>query len=132
MFLYTHRTNLIRSRPSHLQGVSLVRSGFLYIRVWVEFHRGAWPKIMTLLSSLRPSCPRYLRAVLSCACVCVVIPFILTSDLLLWTHQPGSHGRNVTQDFSTFLLRCLPLFLSREGFGHPFPSSTVKSNFVYP
>ena len=23
-------------------------------------------------------------------------------------------------------------FLSREGFSHPFPSSTVKSNFVYP
>ena len=48
-----------------------------------------------------------------CPCVCV-------------------HRRKVTQDFSTFLLRCLPLFLSREGFSLPFPSSTVKSNFVYP
>ena len=38
----------------------------------------------------------------------------------------------VTQDFSsTFLLRCMPLFFSREGFSRSFPSSTVKSNFVY-
>ena len=30
-----------------------------------------------------------------------------TSDL--WTHQPGSHKRKITQDFSsTFLLRCFP------------------------
>ena len=48
-----------------------------------------------------------------------------------WTYQPGSHRRKVTQDFSsTFLLRCVPFF-SREGFSHSFPSSTVKSNFVY-
>ena len=33
-----------------------------------------------------------------------------TSDL--WTHQPGSHRRKVTQDFSTSLLRCLPYFFS--------------------
>ena len=50
----------------------------------------------------------------------------------LWTHQPGSHTRRVTQDFSTFLLRCLPSLFSREGFSRPFPSSTVKSNFVFP
>ena len=36
-------------------------------------------------------------------CVRVVVPFI---DL--WTHQPASHRRKVTQDFSAFLLRCLP------------------------
>ena len=48
-----------------------------------------------------------------------------------WTYQPGSHRRKVTQDFSsTFFLRCVPLFFSREGFSHFFPSSTVKSNFV--
>ena len=38
-------------------------------------------------------------------CVCVVI---WTSDL--WMQQPGSHRRKVTQDFSAFLLRCLPSF----------------------
>ena len=38
----------------------------------------------------------------------------------------------VTRDFSTFLLRRLPQFLTREGFSCPFPSSTVKSNVVYP
>ena len=65
-----------------------------------------------------------------------------------WTYQPGSHRRKVTQeeghtggrshrrkvtqDFSsTFFLRCVPYFFSREGFCHSFPSSTVKSNFVY-
>ena len=36
-------------------------------------------------------------------CVRVVVPFI---DL--WTHQPASHRRKVTQDFSAFLLRYLP------------------------
>ena len=49
-----------------------------------------------------------------------------------WMYQPGSHRRKVTQDFSsTFLLRYMPLFFSREGFSRSFPSSTVKSNFVY-
>ena len=48
-----------------------------------------------------------------------------------WTSQPGSHRRKATQDFSsTFLLRCVPEFFSREGFSHSFRSSTVKSNFV--
>ena len=58
-------------------------------------------------------------------------PFFLKSDYL-WTHQPGSHRRKVTQVFSTFLLRCLLYFFSREIFSRSFPSSTVKSNFVYP
>ena len=49
-----------------------------------------------------------------------------------WTYQPGSHRRKVTQNFSsTFFLRCVPQFFSREGFSHSFPSSTVKSEFVY-
>ena len=49
-----------------------------------------------------------------------------------WMYQPGSNRRKVTQDFlSTFRLRCMPLFFSREGFSRSFPSSTVKSNFVY-
>ena len=48
-----------------------------------------------------------------------------------WTYQPGSHRRKVTRDFSsTFLLRFLPIFFSREGFSRFFPSSTVKTNFV--
>ena len=59
-------------------------------------------------------------------CVCVCIPFIV--DVRLVDVPAG-----VTEDFSsTFLLRCLLQFLSREGFNHPFPSSTVKSTFVYP
>ena len=66
-----------------------------------------------------------------CVCVCVLSSHLCwTSDL--WTHQPGSHRREVTHNFSTFFLRCLPQFLSREGFSSPFPSSTVKSNIVYP
>ena len=64
-------------------------------------------------------------------CVCVLPSHLFwTSDL--WTRQPGSHKRKVTRDFaSTFLLRCLPYFLSREGFSHSFPSPTVKSNLMY-
>ena len=38
----------------------------------------------------------------------------------------------VTQDIFTFLLKCLPYFFLREGFSRPFPSSNVKSYFVYP
>ena len=60
---------------------------------------------------------------------------VLSSHLFwtsgLWTYQPGLHRRKVTQYSSTFLLRCLPYFFSREGFSRPFPSSIVKSNFVY-
>ena len=52
----------------------------------------------------------------------------------VWTRTSRGHtGRTkVKHDFSIFLLRCLPLFLSREGFSRPFASATVKSNFVYP
>ena len=58
--------------------------------------------------------------------MCVVIPFILNVRRV---DAPAG----VTQDFSsTFLLRYLPLFSSREGLSRPFPSSTVKSSFVYP
>ena len=50
----------------------------------------------------------------------------------LWTYQPGSQRRKVTDDFSsTFLLRCLPQFFSRDGFNLSFLSSTLKLNFVY-
>ena len=64
-------------------------------------------------------------------CVCVCFLPIHSGHQVRWTYQPGSHRRKVTQDFSsTFFLRCVPLFFSREGFSHSFPSSTVKSNFV--
>ena len=55
----------------------------------------------------------------------------------VWTHQPGSHRRNVALEFVCFFLHrpsagaCLH-FLSRERISRPFPSLTVKSNFVYP
>ena len=67
-----------------------------------------------------------------CLCIVVVIPFIL--DVRFVDVPAGvSHRRKVAQDFSsTFLLRCLPSFFSREGFSRSFPSSTVKSSFVYP
>lgn len=36
-------------------------------------------------------------------------------------------------DFLPYLSPCMhmPLFMSREGFSHPFPSSTVKPIFLY-
>ena len=42
----------------------------------------------------------------SVVCFALSTHLFWTSDL--WTHQPGSHRRKVTQDFFTFLLRCLP------------------------
>ena len=64
--------------------------------------------------------------------VCVCFPPIYSWRQVCWMYQPGSHRRKITQDFtSTILLRCMPFFFSREGFGRPFPSSTVKSNSVY-
>ena len=64
--------------------------------------------------------------------VCVCFLPIHSGHQVRWTYQPGSHRRKVTQDFSSaFFLRCVPSFFSREGFSHSFPSSTVKSNFVY-
>ena len=65
-------------------------------------------------------------------CVCVCFLPIHSGHQVRWTYQPGSHRRKVTQNFlSTFFLRCVPQFFSRKGFSHSFPSSTVKSNFVY-
>ena len=65
-------------------------------------------------------------------CVCVWVFSSHSFWISSWTYQPGSHRRKVTQDFSsTFFLRCVPSFFSREGFSHSLPSSTVKSNFVY-
>ena len=63
-------------------------------------------------------------------CVCFVP--IYSGRQVRWMYQqPGSHRRKVTQDFSsTFLLRCMPLFFSREGFSRFFLSSTAKSSFV--
>ena len=49
-------------------------------------------------------------------CVCVVIQFVLD---VRFVDAPAG----VRHNFSTIL--------SIEGFSHPFPSSTVKSNFVY-
>ena len=65
--------------------------------------------------------------------VCVCFLPIHSGHQVRWSYQqPGSHRRKVTQDYSsTFFLRCVPSFFSREGFSHSFPSSTVKSNFVY-
>ena len=66
--------------------------------------------------------------------VAAVRQYVLSvlSSHLLWTSGPWTYQPpGVTQDFSTFLLRGLPSFFSREGFSRFFPSSTVMSNFVY-
>ena len=57
---------------------------------------------------------------------------IHSGNQVRWTYQPGSHRREVTQDFSsTFFLWCVPELFWREGSSHSIPSSTAKSNFVY-
>ena len=80
--------------------------------------------------------PRIDRSLYSCwACFFCVCVCVLSSHLFrtsgLWTYLLGSHRKKVAQDFSAFLLRCLPSFFSREEFSRSFPSSTVRSNFVY-
>ena len=64
-----------------------------------------------------------------CVCVCVSSHSFWTSSSL--DVPAGVTQEKVTQDFSSTFLRCVPSFFSREGFSHSFPSSTVKSNFVY-
>ena len=66
-------------------------------------------------------------------CVCVCFLPIYSGRQVRWMYQPGLHRRKVTQDFSsTFLLRRMPLFFSREGSSRSFLSSTVRSkNVVY-
>ena len=53
----------------------------------------------------------------------------LAANSLFWTSNSLKVPTGVKQDYfsSTFLLRYVPLFSSREGFSRPFPSSTVKS-----
>ena len=65
----------------------------------------------------------------ACSIEAATVQTVILSGL--WTHQPGSHRWKVTQDFSTFLLRCLPQLFSREEFSRSFLSSTVKSIFLY-
>ena len=67
--------------------------------------------------------------------VCCVCVFSFHS---FWTSCSLDVPAGVTQEeshtgflISTFFLRCVPQFFSREGFSHSFPSSTVMSEFVY-
>ena len=53
-----------------------------------------------------------------CVCVCVFFSFILDVKFV------GCTSRGHTS--STFLLRCMHFFFSREGFSRSFPSSNVK------
>ena len=62
--------------------------------------------------------------------MCVVIPFIMDVRLVdapaEVTQEKGRTG------FPHLPSTVLALIFSREGFSHPFPSSTVKSSFLYP
>ena len=65
---------------------------------------------------------RHSKSTVVCVCVCF-------SSHLFWTSNSLDAPAGVTQAFlSTFLLRCVPLFFSRERFSRSFTSSTVKSN----
>ena len=62
-------------------------------------------------------------------CVCV-LSFHLFWTSGLWTCQPGSHRRKVTQDFTpSFCGVCLNFYRKKNRFSRPIPSSTVKSFF---
>ena len=71
----------------------------------------------------RQWCPDHRQTFAANSCACVF------SSHLFWTSNSLEVPAGVTQDFSsTFLLRCVPLFFSREGFSRSFPLSTVKSD----
>ena len=68
-------------------------------------------------------------------CVCVLSSHLFWTTGL-WTYQPGSHRRKITQEENHTGCLHLPsavlaLIFLREEFSCPFPSSTVKSNLVY-
>ena len=62
-------------------------------------------------------------------CVCVFFPSILDINGRTSRGHTGGRSHRIFNPPS-FCGACLD-FLSREGFSHSFPSSTVKSNFVY-
>ena len=64
---------------------------------------------------------------LGCLFVCVCCHPIYSGRQTCGRHQPGSHRTSPP----SFYIQCLHSFLWREGFSRPFPSSTVKSNFVH-
>ena len=77
---------------------------------------------------------RYLPMVQTvCVCVCVCFLPIHSGHQVRWTYQPGSRRRK--EGHTRFLIhlsavRAL-IFLSREGFSHSFPSSTVQYSTQY-
>ena len=67
----------------------------------------------------------------SVVCVVCFLP-ICSGRQVRWTYQPGhaggrSHRISHPQDFCGAWLH----FSREKGFNHSFPSSAVKSNFVY-
>ena len=61
----------------------------------------------------------------------VFFPFILDVKFVGRTARRGHTGGRSHKIYHSFLLRCMPLFFSGEGFSRSYPSSAVKSNFVY-
>ena len=71
-----------------------------------------------------------------CVCVCVCVCFLpihsghpSSLDVPAGVTNTGGRSHRISHPLS-FCGACLSFF-SREGFSHSFPSSTVKSNFVY-
>ena len=67
-----------------------------------------------------------------CVCVCVCChPIYSGRQTCERTSRGYTGGRSHRISPPSFCGACLDFF-SREGFSRPFPSATVKSNFVYP
>ena len=64
----------------------------------------------------------------ACVWCCDEMCPIYSGRRIRWKYRSESHRISHP---STFLLRCVPLFVLREGLSRSFPSSTVESNFVY-
>ena len=125
----------ISSIVRYLPWVSYVRWAYPVVSFhWREVRSGSLSSNNTSVVDMPRfgSCWHWF-GVLGCVVCCVF------SSHSFWTSSSLDVPAGVTQeeghthDFSsTVFLRCVPYFFSREGFSHhSFPSSTVKSNFVY-
>ena len=94
--------------------------------VFIKFHITAQsgPVILVILDATRIDPPKG-----GYVCVCVVIPYIL--DVGLVDAPAGVTEEEGDTGFLHLPSAVLALVFIARKFSHPFPLSTVKSNFVY-
>ena len=98
-----------------------VREGFDWTRGTTPTHTPPTPRLVWLSSISRSD---WVANGSSHCCVCVVLRSNLFWTFGSWMYPPGSLRRKTEQDFSTFLLQCLPSFSREKDSAVPFPRQT--------